>query len=623
GRPSLGVLADYVTNEEGTGLVHTAPSHGRDDYMTGQRYGLAVPNTVSESGVLTDEAGEFAGTYYSACDTVVTERLHEVGALLSIEDYSHSYPHAERDEKPVIYRATDQWFIAMDENGLRQTALAAVEDVQWIPPQGETRIRSMITNRPDWCVSRQRPWGVGIPILKTKDSGEPVLNPQVIESVAQLVEKHGSGAWLAANPYDFLHEEFEYQGEREFVQETDVLDVWFDSGSTAINVLARPVHPNWADEGVHYPADLYLEGSDQHRGWFNSSLLLGLATQGKAPYRTVVTHGMVVDEEGRKMSKRLGNVVDPVAVCERFGADVLRLWVATVDWTNDAACSMAILEQTGGLYRDLRNPLRFLVGNIDDLPVDDQTELLPIDRWILERCELLCADVVAAYQSYNLSSVASSIHLFCRDDLSRVYLDAIKDRMYCEAKDSALRRSGQRTCLLLAERLVLLLAPILPHTAEEVYGYLRPYLGSRVHDSIHERNFMAPDETRLTEIAASELQVRFAAAVELRETLNGAFEQWKGTDGIKAKKDAVATVPCTQEVGELLAQMPGEELAIFTGFSQIELTERVGDEQITLAASPYPECSRSRLRRADVQEFEYGGESVMLTSRDARVLGIS
>jgi isoleucyl-tRNA synthetase len=333
-RSSVAVMAEYVTTEDGTGVVHTAPSHGRDDFFTGQKYNLGVPNTVDERGVLTHEAGEFEGVFYKNCDTVVVDRLQEVGNLLSVSDYHHSYPYAERDGQPVIFRATEQWFLSLEHEGLRGRMLDSINEVNWVPSQGQNRIEAMIRNRPDWCISRQRPWGVGIPVFYGKKSRVPVLDPIAIDAVANLVEAEGSDAWFIKEaaeilPAGYVHPE---TGETEFDKETDVLDVWFDSGSTSLAVLEGNVYPEWKE---HWPADLYLEGSDQHRGWFNTSLILGQATRDGAPYKTVLTHGFVTDGEGRKMSKRLGNVVDPVKACADYGADVVRYWVAGTDYAKD------------------------------------------------------------------------------------------------------------------------------------------------------------------------------------------------------------------------------------------------------------------------------------------------
>ncbi|MCE9559178.1 MAG: isoleucine--tRNA ligase, partial [Armatimonadetes bacterium] len=321
-RASVGLLATYVTTEDGTGVVHTAPGHGREDFMTGQKYGLPVLCPVDERGVLTNQAGEFEGVFYRDCDSVVVQRLREEGNLLHEADFNHQYPYAERDEKPVIFRATDQWFVSINGNGLRQKMMAEIDRVEWIPSNGKARITAMVANRPDWCISRQRPWGVGIPIFYGKTSGQPVLDPVAIEAVADLITREGSDAWFTVDPSEILPEGYMHPdtGESEFTKEVDVFDVWFDSGASSFCVLEGNVEPAWP---ISWPANVYFEGSDQHRGWFNVSLILGTALKGRAPYDQVVTHGFVTDEKGDKMSKRGTNAVDPVKESNTVGADII------------------------------------------------------------------------------------------------------------------------------------------------------------------------------------------------------------------------------------------------------------------------------------------------------------
>lgn len=616
-RPSIAVMAEYVTTEDGTGVVHTAPSHGRDDFYTGQKYGLPVPNTVDQDGVLTLEAGEFAGTYFKNCDTVVVDRLRELGALLKVSDYHHSYPYAERDDKPVIFRATEQWFVALDHDELRARMLASIGDVAWLPPQGQTRIESMVRNRPDWCVSRQRPWGVGIPIFYGKESRVPILDPEIIESVARLVELEGSGAWFSREPNEILPEGYVHPetGEIEFDKETDVLDVWFDSASTSLAVLEGNVFAEWKER---WPADLYFEGSDQHRGWFNSSLIVGQACNDSAPYKQVVTHGFVTDGEGRKMSKRLGNVIDPVAASNTYGADVLRYWVASVDYSNDVPCSEAILKQFGEHYRNVRNALRFLLGNLKGFTPDlSVSELLPLDEWIVEQTDLLVSECVEAYDRYDFGSVINAVHNFTRTQLSNFYMDAIKDRMYCDGEDWPSRRSGQTACYQVLLRLIKLVSPILVHTAEETWTKLHEVVG-RECTTVHAERFDAPDQDRLQDIEASDLQVRFGALLEVRQLLNVQFEQFKGTDGIKNSQEVVAHIQVPGETPDWLKSFETTELATLLRVSWVELSE--GELSISFKASEFAECQRCRLRRPDVREVEMFGEKVWLSERDRHVL---
>lgn len=640
-RVSLGVVADYVTTEDGTGVVHTAPSHGRDDFITGQKYGLPVPNTVDEGGVLTHEAGEFAGTYFRKCDTVVVDRLREVGNLLSVEDYRHSYPYAERDGQPVIFRATEQWFVGIDQHNLREEMLEAIRPVSieefietggkapgvcWVPEQGYNRIESMVRHRPDWCISRQRPWGVGIPIFYGRKSRVPVMDPTAIEAVAQLVAKEGSDAWFDRDASEILPPGYKHPetGETEFDKETDTLDVWFDSGATSIIVLDEQVCPEWKNIGLRWPADLYLEGSDQHRGWFNTSLILGTALMGAPPYRQVVTHGFVMDEQGRKMSKSLGNVIEPIEACNNYGADVVRYWVASVDYAYDVPCSDNLLKQFGDNYRTVRNTLRFLLGNLSDFEAvwssgyrcnGGSEALLEIDEWLVEQVDLLVADCVEKYERYDFGGVITSIHNFCAVELSRFYLDAIKDRMYCDGRDWPSRRSGQVACHYALVRLVKLVAPILVHTAEETWRRVPGVSGS-----VHTAYFDSPKAERLEEIEGSPLQTRFAALLGERADAFAAFEPWKAENGVKDSQDVILSLSADSETLAMLKSFDSQELANLFKMSWVELNG--GEPSISFRKSEYEKCERSRLRRPDVKQVTIDGEDHWLTARDRRAVGI-
>jgi isoleucyl-tRNA synthetase len=631
-RPSLAVLADYVTTEDGTGVVHTAPSHGRDDFYTGQKYGLPVPNTVDERGYLTAEAGEFAGVHYKECDTVVVDRLREVGALLHASDYAHSYPYAERDEKPVIFRATEQWFIAIDHENLRSRMLEAIrpidlegfvagerDGVNWIPNTGYNRIDAMVRNRPDWCVSRQRPWGVGIPIFYGAESRVPVMDPTAIEAVAQLVEREGSGAWFERPPEEILPEGYRHPetGETAFVKETDTLDVWFDSGATNLVVLDSAIYSEWES---CWPADVYLEGSDQHRGWFNTSLILGMAIHGRPPYRQVVTHGFITDEKGQKMSKRLGNALEPVEVCNKFGADVLRYWVAGVDYSNDAPISEALLKTFGDHYRTIRNTIRFLLGNLQGFDPAAEVELWEVDRWVMEEAELLTAEVQRHYERYDFKEAMSAVHNFCGRELSRFYLDAIKDRMYC-GPDAA-RRSGQVACHAVLHRLVRWVAPVLVHTAEETWMKMREHglVSADAPETVHALTFEIPTSGREEEIEEGDLRQSFARLFEVRNEVFVAFERFKGTDDVKDSQDAIATVRQMPPILEILRRFEPGELANLLKVSWVELEP--GEPHVQFRRSDFLKCERSRLRRPDVELVSIEGESVALTRRDRAVLGV-
>lgn len=616
-RDSVGVLADYVTTEDGTGVVHTAPGHGRDDFMTGQRYGLPVLCPVDGRGVLTDEAGEFAGVHYKKCDTVVVERLRELGMLLLAQEYSHSYPHAERDDQPVIFRATEQWFIGMDHpfhldpsKTLREKMLEEIDQVNWFPKSGYDRLRGMIAGRPDWCVSRQRPWGVGIPVFYGAESGEPVLDPVAIEAVAQLVEKEGSDAWYEREPSEFLPNGYKHPvtGETELRKEVDVFDVWFDSGCTALCVLPGQVEAEWKDD---LPADVFLEGSDQHRGWFNVSLILCTATQGMAPYREVVTHGMVTDEHGIKQSKRLGNVIDPVQVCSTVGADVLRHWVASIDYQTDMPCTEALLKVVGDEYRAIRNYLRFLQMNLSDFTEADKVELQGIDAWIVGKTHQVAESVLAAYREYDFRQAMSEVHNFCVNNLSKFYLDAIKDTMYCDATGSMSRRSAQTACHEVLSVLCRLISPVLCHTADEIYSLLdKP---GKLPSVFHE--VLVPHVPE----GFTALDQKVETLLSVRADVFAAFDKWREDKDTKDSQDiaVVATIDPTQY--EQIATL-GLDLPNLFKMASVEL--KPGAPSAEFSVSPFEKCARSRLRRADVQVVEYQGEQVPLSARDRAVLGL-
>jgi isoleucyl-tRNA synthetase len=545
--------------------------------------------------------------------------LNELGALLKAYDYSHSYPYAERDGQPIIFRATEQWFVSLEHDDLRARMLQSIQQVEWHPAQGQTRIESMIRNRPDWCISRQRPWGVGIPIFYGAKSRVPVLDSVAIESVAQLIEQEGSDAWFMKEASEILPAGYQHPetGETEFTKETDVLDVWFDSGSTSMCVLEGNVHPEWKER---HPADLYLEGSDQHRGWFNSSLILSQAILDHAPYKSVVTHGFVTDGEGRKMSKRLGNVIDPVVASDQYGADVLRYWVAGTDYVNDVPCSEAILKQFGESYRNVRNALRFLIGNLKGFdPSKAPIKLHELDEWIVEQADLLVDDCVSAYESFDFGTVMTGVHNFCRQQLSSFYSDAIKDFMYCDREDSERRRSGQQACLYVAKALTQLVAPILAHTAEEAWTKMHETMGLKA-DSIHVTTFGRPDSSRLQDIEASDIQIRFSMLQAVRQSVNGAFELFKGTDGIKNSQEVLVFITTDQETHDMLETYSRADLANYLKVSWVEYF--VGDPEIKFDRSPYHECVRSRIRRPDVESMEVDGENVFLSKRDREALGI-
>lgn len=584
--------------------------------MTGQKYGLPVLCPVDEKGMMTAEAGEFEGLSYIECNARVIDRLKELGHLLLNEPYGHSYPYAERDGKPVIFRATDQWFVSIDMHHLRKHLIAKIDDVLWFPKSGRERIRAMVSNRPDWCISRQRPWGVGIPIFYGRESGVPVLDPVAIEAAADLVERGGSDAWFTTEPSEILPQGYSHPetGETEFTKEQDVFDVWFDSGSSSLCVLEGEVEPAWKED---WPCDLYLEGSDQHRGWFNCSLIIGMITRKDAPYRTVVTHGFVNDEQGRKMSKRLGNVVEPIETCNKIGADVLRYWAASVNYEDDMPCGENLLGQCGESYRRVRNTFKYLLSNLSDFePSMKPDMLLDLDQWIIERSEILCKNAVQAYENFAFNEALSLIHNFCSQELSSFYLDAIKDRMYCDATGSPERRSGQSACHTVLLKLVKLVAPILVHTAEEVYERI-PGL---VHlATVHAEEFEVPSDERMEDLIGNELETRFAAMLSYRGAVFAQFEQWKLGAGIKDSQDVVCTITDNPEIVENLSSF-GDELAVLFKMSSVDLHE--GDPNVEFAVSEFEKCERCRLRRPGVVSVSVDGVAHLLSSRCRKVLGL-
>ncbi|MDP1772929.1 MAG: isoleucine--tRNA ligase [Methylobacter sp.] len=459
------ILGDHVTTEAGTGAVHTAPGHGQDDYVVGLKYGLPVDNPVGNDGVFLPNTEIFAGEHVFNANAHVLEVLEQQGKLLHHVAILHSYPHCWRHKTPIIFRATPQWFISMDKNRLREQALNEVKRVAWIPEWGQARIESMMEGRPDWCISRQRTWGVPITFFVHKETGE--LHPrtaELVEQVAQRIEQQGIEAWFELEAAELLGDEAEH-----YEKMTDTLDVWFDSGVTHACVLEKR-------EQLHFPADLYLEGSDQHRGWFQSSLLASVAMNEVAPYKAVLTHGFTVDADGKKMSKSKGNVVAPQSVMKDLGADVLRLWVASTDYRGEMSVSDEILRRTSDGYRRLRNTARFLLSNLDDFDpaqhaVEDK-DLLALDRWVVDRAFALQEEVKTAYETYQFQHIYQKVHHFCVIDLGGFYLDIIKDRQYTAKADGLARRSAQTAMYHVLEALTRWLAPIISYTADEIWQYL-------------------------------------------------------------------------------------------------------------------------------------------------------
>ncbi len=521
---------DYITTESGTGLVHTAPGHGVDDFNTGRKYGLPVLCPVDEAGNLTDEAGPFAGlNVLKDANAVIITALRDAGALLAEELYEHRYPYDWRTKKPTIFRATEQWFASVE--GFRQQALEAIDQVQWLPESGRNRIEAMVRDRGDWCISRQRTWGVPIPVFYHRETGEVLLNQASLDHIQALIAEHGSDVWWEKDEAELLPPS--HAGEAHLWRKgTDTMDVWFDSGSSWAGVLGGLDHGSGGVDagGLGYPADLYLEGSDQHRGWFQSSLLTSVAVNGHAPYRTVLTHGFTLDEKGRKMSKSLGNVVDPAVLVEggknekqepAYGADVLRLWVSSVDYSADVPLGPGIVKQLADVYRKVRNTARYLLGNLHDfVPERDAVavaELPLLDRWMLQRTAALIDEVSADFEKFEFYRFFQALQNFCVVDLSNFYLDIAKDRLYVSAASDFRRRSCQTVLALVVERLAGLIAPVLCHMAEDIWQNL-PYPVAEA--SVFERGWpTAPEEWRQALLA-----LEFGKVLDLRESFDSLFE---------------------------------------------------------------------------------------------------
>lgn len=545
------LVGDHVTTEAGTGAVHTAPDHGVDDFNVGNKYGLKTLNYVDDNGVFRDNVPMFAGQHVYKVDAPVLEALEAQGKLVLKKVFTHSYPHCWRTKTPLIFRATPQWFVSMNENGLKDAAMDAVKGVKWIPAWGQQRIEGMLEQSPDWCISRQRTWGVPIALFVHKETQE--LHPntsELIELVAQKVEGKGMDAWFDLDATELLGDDAD-----NWSKVTDTLDVWFDSGVTHAAVLRQ------REELGQYPADLYLEGSDQHRGWFQSSLKTGIAINGAAPYKQVLTHGFTVDGEGRKMSKSIGNVVAPQEVMNKLGADILRLWVAATDYSGEMTVSDEILKRTADSYRRIRNTARFLLSNINGF--DPKTDLVPnnemiaLDRWAVDQASQLQGELQSAYENYNFLEVFQKMVQFCVGELGGFYLDIIKDRQYTTQAESLARRSCQTAMYHILEAMTRWMAPILSFTADEIWAFMpQPAKGER-EDSV----FLATWYGDLAVLSDDETQGRefWQTVMTVKEAVNKRIEEERNAGNVKGGLTTQVELFCEGSLAETLSSL-GEEL---------------------------------------------------------------
>jgi isoleucyl-tRNA synthetase len=613
------ILGDHVSAEDGTGAVHTAPGHGQEDFAVGLKYGLVAKytaaqlNPVDGKGVYLPSTLPFptadgeiamAGLHIWKANAVIVEALRGIGALLAYFPLTHSYPHCWRHKTPVAFRATPQWFISMDQANLRADALDAIKQVEWFPSWGQERITGMIDNRPDWTISRQRTWGVPIALFVHRETGEPHPNsPALMRRVADHVEQHGADAWYALDASELLGEQA-----KDYDKVKDILDVWFDSGVSHECVLAQRPH-----DGLRKPADMYLEGSDQHRGWFHSALLTGIAMDGHAPYRQVLTHGFTVDEHGKKMSKSLGNIVEPQKVIDQMGADVLRLWVASADYRNEMSVSDTILKRSGDVYRRIRNTARFLLGNLhgfdpaQHLLAND--ELLALDRWIVHRAYELQADIASAYRRYDFAEVVQALVNFCSVDLGSLYLDVTKDRLYTMREDSRGRRSAQSAMYRIAEAFARWIAPVLSFTADELWQHLpaQTETGPRLdhvlfatwYEGLAPMAAAAVADTDVADATALSAE-RFGRLLTLREQVAKVLEPMRASGEIGAALDAEIAIRCGADDFAWLSPLADELRFLF--ISGDVAVERGEGAQIAVAASvsAKPKCIRCWHHREDV-----------------------
>ncbi|ADL12417.1 isoleucine--tRNA ligase [Acetohalobium arabaticum] len=603
-RESPIIFGDHVTLEQGTGCVHTAPGHGHEDYVIGVEYDLPVFAPMDNDGVFTEEAGPFAGMYYDDANIKVTDMLEDDDLLMNLDFIDHSYPNCWRCKNPIIFRATEQWFASVD--AIKDDALETIKDVDWYPEWGEERMANMIEDRSDWCISRQKSWGVPIPIFYCQDCGADIATDETIKAVKELFAEEGSNAWFEKTAEEILPAGFECPecGEIEFEKESDIMDVWFDSGSSHASVLE-------IREELERPADIYLEGTDQYRGWFNSSLLTSIAYKGEAPYKGVVTNGFTVDANGKKMSKSQGNVVSPHEVIDQYGADILRLWVASSDFKEDVRVSDKILQQNAEVYRRIRNTFRYILGNMDNFdPVENTVEydeLLEIDKWALHKLQKLVDEITEAYEEYDYHKLYHKVHNFCATEMSSFYMDVLKDRLYTSVTDSTKRRAAQTAMYEILTTLIKVLSPVLVHTAEEAWQHL-PESGKEA-ESVFLTDWPEVKEDYINE----ELEAKWDRLLTIREDVSKALELARNEDIVGHSLDAGIEIYASEEVNDFLKQF--DNLADLFIVSKVELaakenadvTTYTGEEtdiEVVVEAAPGEKCDRCWKYRTSVGDNE-------------------
>ena len=579
------IVGDHVTLESGTGCVHTAPGHGVEDFEVCVNHYPEIPIIVpvDGDGKLTEEAGEFCGLTTNDANKAILTKLTELNALFAVENIIHQYPHCWRCKSPIIFRATEQWFCSVD--GFKEEACKAIDSVQWIPEWGGDRIKGMVMDRSDWCISRQRTWGVPIPIFYCKHCGKPIINEDSINAIANLYEKEGSDAWYKYEAGEILPEGFKCEcGCTEFTKEMDIMDVWFDSGVSHAAVCNE-------EHGLRWPADLYLEGADQYRGWFQSSLLTSVAAKGSAPYKAVCTHGWVVDGEGKAMHKSLGNGMSPDEVTDKYGADILRIWVASSDYHADIRISQDILKQLSDAYRKIRNTARFILSNLGDFNPDTDSvsveKLDGIDKWAMARMDEIIEKCKAAYDKFDFHIVYSTMRDFCTIDLSNFYLDILKDRLYVEKADSESRRAAQTVIYNILRTMTLYLAPVISFTAEEIWGYMprseKDDAESVFFNKLPEKSGVSADE---------EFMEKWEKIDELRDIVNKALEEARGQKLIGKSLEAKVTLNCGRDWYEFAKSVENDLVAAFiVSAVSVEKSEFDGVD-VKVEVAPGEKCER-------------------------------